>query len=38
MKESLSDKGFNDFIQKPFRPQDLQAKLVEFSAGLVKIA
>ncbi len=38
MKESLSDKGFNGFIQKPFRPQDLQAKLVEFSVGLVKTA
>jgi signal transduction histidine kinase len=38
MKESLLSQGFNDFIQKPFRPQDLQAKLVAFSAGLVKIA
>ena len=34
MKESLKNSGFNDFIQKPFRPQDLQAKLVAFSEGL----
>ena len=38
MKESLINSGFDDFIQKPFRPQDLQAKLVAFSTGLVKIA
>ena len=38
MKESLINSGFNDFIQKPFRPQDLQAKLVAISAGLVKSA
>lgn len=34
MKESLQNSGFNDFIQKPFKPQDLQAKLVAFSEGL----
>jgi CheY-like chemotaxis protein len=38
MKENLMSSGFNDFIQKPFRPQDLQAKLVAISAGLVKSA
>lgn len=38
MKETLVKSGFNDFIQKPFKPQDLQAKLVSFSDGLVKIA
>lgn len=38
MKEILLSSGFNDFIQKPFRPQDLQAKLVAFSEGLVKRA
>lgn len=38
MKESLMNRGFNDFIQKPFRPQDLQAKLVAFSGGLGKSA
>jgi CheY-like chemotaxis protein/two-component sensor histidine kinase len=38
MKESLKNSGFNDFIQKPFRPQDLQAKLVAFSQGLVMSA
>lgn len=34
MKESLISKGFNDYIQKPFRPQDLQSKLIQFSEGL----
>lgn len=34
MKESLISKGFNDYIQKPFRPQDLQSKLIQFSQGL----
>jgi len=38
MKESLIRSGFDDFIQKPFRPEDLQAKLVEFSSGLSKSA
>jgi signal transduction histidine kinase len=27
MKEHLSDKGFNDFLQKPFRPEDLHKKI-----------
>lgn len=38
MKESLLSSGFNDYIQKPFRPQDLEAKLVAFSEGLIKRA
>jgi signal transduction histidine kinase/CheY-like chemotaxis protein len=38
MKESLMESGFNDYIQKPFKPQDLQAKLVAFSEGLIKTA
>ena len=38
MKENLLDKGFNDYIQKPFRPVDLQAKLVAFSETLGKSA
>lgn len=38
MKESLMKSGFNDFIQKPFKPNDLQTKLVSFSNRLVKIA
>ncbi len=35
MKEHLLSSGFSDFIQKPFRPEDLQAKLVAFSEALV---
>jgi signal transduction histidine kinase/ActR/RegA family two-component response regulator len=38
MKEKLMESGFNDFIQKPFRPNDLQAKLVEFTRTLSKSA
>ena len=38
MKENLMESGFNDYIQKPFRPKDLQAKLVTFSNRLSKIA
>ena len=38
MKESLLQSGFNDYIQKPFRPQDLQSKLVAFYEALVKTA
>ena len=38
MKENLLDKGFNDYIQKPFRPIDLQAKLVAFSEMVGKRA
>lgn len=38
MQDNLKEKGFNDFIQKPFRPNDLQAKLVSFSGKLKKIA
>jgi signal transduction histidine kinase/CheY-like chemotaxis protein len=28
MKEHLANKGFNDFLQKPFRPEDLHKKIV----------
>jgi CheY-like chemotaxis protein/nitrogen-specific signal transduction histidine kinase len=38
MKDSLQKSGFNDYIQKPFKPQDLQAKLVAFSERQVKTA
>ncbi|MFL5740665.1 MAG: response regulator, partial [Flavisolibacter sp.] len=27
MKEYLAGKGFNDFLQKPFRPEDLHRKI-----------
>ena len=27
MKEHLAGKGFNDFLQKPFRPEDLHRKI-----------
>jgi signal transduction histidine kinase/ActR/RegA family two-component response regulator len=36
MKESLISNGFTDFIQKPFKPQDLQAKLVAISSAMIK--
>ncbi|MEO7984100.1 MAG: ATP-binding protein [Bacteroidota bacterium] len=36
MKETLNKSGFNDYIQKPFRPKDLQSKLVEFSQQRAK--
>jgi signal transduction histidine kinase/ActR/RegA family two-component response regulator len=38
MKETLLNSGFNDFIQKPFKPQDLQAKLLAYAEGLAKRA
>ena len=38
MKESLVNSGFDDFIQKPFRPEDLHSKLVAFSGQLGKSA
>ncbi len=38
MKENLAICGFNDYIQKPFRPEDLHSKLVSFSEGLSKSA
>jgi K+-sensing histidine kinase KdpD/CheY-like chemotaxis protein len=38
MKESLINSGFDDFIQKPFRPEDLHTKLIEFSGQLGKSA
>lgn len=30
MKEYLAEKGFNDFLQKPFRPEDLHKKISMF--------
>jgi CheY-like chemotaxis protein len=30
MYEDLRSKGFNDFIRKPFRPEDLHRKITEF--------
>jgi signal transduction histidine kinase/CheY-like chemotaxis protein len=38
MKESLRSSGFDDYIQKPFRPEDLHSKLVAFSGNLGKSA
>ena len=31
MKEFLANKGFNDFLQKPFRPEDLHSKISKYS-------
>jgi CheY-like chemotaxis protein len=38
MKENLMKNGFDDYLQKPFRPEDLQSKLVAFSGLLAKRA
>ncbi|MEI2737967.1 MAG: response regulator [Chitinophagaceae bacterium] len=38
MKEDLIKKGFDDYLQKPFRPEDLQAKLVTYSVRKLKRA
>lgn len=38
MKEKLAESGFNDYISKPFRPQDLHAKLASYKTGIVKTA
>lgn len=38
MKEDLLKRGFNDYIQKPFRPQDLHAKLAAYSDAILKRA
>lgn len=38
MKESLISSGFDDYLQKPFRPEDLHARLVSFSGSKVKRA
>ncbi|MFL5788080.1 MAG: ATP-binding protein, partial [Flavisolibacter sp.] len=32
MKEHLTSKGFNDFLQKPFRPEDLHRKISMYCA------
>ena len=34
MKEHLTDKGFNDFLQKPFRPEDLHRKISLYCAKI----
>ncbi|MDP4263300.1 MAG: ATP-binding protein [Bacteroidota bacterium] len=38
MREKLTASGFNDYIQKPFQPEDLHLRLVKFSEGLGKRA
>jgi CheY-like chemotaxis protein len=38
MKDKLTLSGFNDYIQKPFQPEDLHSRLVKFSGGLSKTA
>ena len=32
MKEHLAEKGFNDFLPKPFRPEDLHKKIALYSS------
>jgi PAS domain S-box-containing protein len=36
MREKLTASGFNDYIQKPFQPDDLHARLVKFSRDFPK--
>lgn len=36
MKEKLTASGFNDYIQKPFQPEDLHARLVKFTRDFPK--
>jgi CheY-like chemotaxis protein len=36
MKNILSESGFDDYVQKPFRPQSLQSMLITFSEKLRK--
>jgi CheY-like chemotaxis protein len=31
MKEHLRGEGFNDFLQKPFRPEDLHKTIAKYS-------
>jgi CheY-like chemotaxis protein len=38
MREKLTDCGFNDYIRKPFKPEDLHFKLAKFFSGLSKRA
>ncbi len=38
MREKLTECGFNDYVQKPFRPEDLHSKLVSFSGDSMKRA
>jgi CheY-like chemotaxis protein len=37
MKEHLKDKGFNDFLQKPFRPEDLHRIIATYCLGINSI-
>lgn len=32
MKEHLRSEGFNDFLQKPFRPEELHRTIAQYSA------
>ena len=38
MREKLAACGFNDYIRKPFKPEDLHFKLAKFFSGLTKRA
>lgn len=38
MKEELIKSGFDDYLQKPFRPEDLYAKLFSFTRSALKCA
>jgi PAS domain S-box-containing protein len=38
MKEKLTESGFNDYVQKPFRPEELHSKLLSFSGAYIKKA
>lgn len=38
MKLNLHSKGFNDYLQKPFRPEDLYKKLAGFTGAALKRA
>ncbi len=38
MREKLADCGFNDYVRKPFKPEDLHFKLAKFFSGHTKTA
>jgi CheY-like chemotaxis protein len=38
MREKLTASGFNDYIQKPFQPEDLHLRLAKYSTGQSKRA
>jgi CheY-like chemotaxis protein len=38
MREKLTASGFNDYIQKPFQPEDLHLRLAKYSESLPKRA